>query len=33
MKLVNINVDYIQAFARINNVGIKVNADVNVRIN
>ena len=31
MKLVNANVDQIQAFVIINNVGIKINVDVNVK--
>ena len=29
MKLVNVNVDQMQLFVIINNVGIKINADVN----
>ena len=32
MKLVNVNVDQIQLFLVINNVGIKINADVNIKI-
>ena len=31
MKLVNENVDQIQLFLVINNVGIKINADVNIK--
>ena len=31
MKLVNANVDQMQAFVIINNVGIKINVDVNVK--
>ena len=31
MKLVNVNVDYMQVFVMINNVGIMLNADVNAK--
>ena len=31
MKLVNVNIDYKQVFVIINNVGIVINADVNVK--
>ena len=31
MKLVNVNVDQMQLFVIINNVGIKINADVNAK--
>ena len=31
IKLVNVNVDQMQVFVIINNVGIKINADVNVK--
>ena len=31
MKLVNVNVDQMQLFVIINNVGIKINVDVNVK--
>ena len=31
MKLVNVNVDQIQAFVVINNVGIMINADMNAK--
>ena len=31
MKHVNVNVDYMQLFVIINNVEIKINADVNVK--
>ena len=31
IKLVNLNIDYMQVFIVINNVGIKINADVNTK--
>ena len=31
MKLVNVNVDYMQVFVMINNFGIMLNADVNAK--
>ena len=31
MKLVNLNVDQIQVFVVINNVGIMINADMNAK--
>ena len=31
MKRVNANVDYMQAFVIINNVGMMINVDVNVK--
>ena len=31
IKLVNVNVDQMQVFVIISNVGIKINADVNVK--
>ena len=31
IKLVNVNVDQMQVFVITNNVGIKINADVNVK--
>ena len=31
MKLVNVNVDQIQVFVVINNVGIMINVDVNAK--
>ena len=31
MKCVNVNVDQMQLFVMINNFGIKINADVNVK--
>ena len=31
MKLVDVNVNYMQVFAMINNVGIMINADVNAK--
>ena len=31
IKLVNVNIDYMQVFIVINNVGIKINADVNTK--
>ena len=31
MKLVNVNIDLIQVFLIINNVGIMINADVNAK--
>ena len=31
MKLVNTNLDQMQVFVIINNVGMKINADVNVK--
>ena len=31
IKLVNVNIDYMQVFIIINNVGIKINADVNTK--
>ena len=31
MKLVNVNVDQIQVFVVINNVGIMINADMNAK--
>ena len=31
IKLVNVNVDQMQVFVIVNNVGIKINADVNVK--
>ena len=31
IKLANVNVDQMQVFVIINNVGIKINADVNVK--
>ena len=31
MKLVNVNADYMQAFVIVNNVGIMINADVNIK--
>ena len=30
MKLVNVNVDYMQVFVIVNNAGMKINADVNI---
>ena len=31
MKHVSVNIDYMQLFVIINNVGIKINADVNAK--
>ena len=31
MKNVSVNVDYVQLFVIINNIGIKINVDVNVK--
>ena len=31
MKLVNVNVDQTQVFVTINNVGVKINVDANVK--
>ena len=31
MKLVNVNVDYMQLFAILNKVGIMINADANAK--
>ena len=31
MKLINVNVDQMQLFVIINNIGIKINADENVK--
>ena len=31
MKLVNVNVDYVQVFVTINNGGMKINIDVNAK--
>ena len=31
IKRVSVNVDYMQVFVKINNIGIKINADLNVK--